>query len=340
MSSANPEVTTAPAAPVQPDTILEADDSLEDEAYGTDSGTTYTSSISSSIMAYRKENGRTYHAYKDGSYFMPNDETENDRLDFQHAIFMRSLGGKLFLAPIADDVQEVLDAGTGTGIWAIDFADEYPRARVTGTDLSPTQPGFVPPNLSFYVEDMEAVWANNHKYDFIHGRMLNGSFQSMPLFFKQAFDNLKPGGYFEMQDLALPLRCDDDTMPPTSSLAQWSHHFCEAMGNMKRPVKGLAEKYKRMMEDAGFVDVVEVLHKWPTNSWPKNPKMKELGMWKMENFLQGLQGGTIAPFTRALGWTAAEVEVFLVGVRKDIQSRNVHAYFPMYFVYGRKPEAK
>ena len=71
---------------------------------------------------------------------VPNDELENDRLDFQHAIFQRTLGGKLHLAPIPKDVQNVLDVGTGTGIWAIDFADEYPSARVIGTDLSPIQP--------------------------------------------------------------------------------------------------------------------------------------------------------------------------------------------------------
>jgi methylase of polypeptide subunit release factors len=33
----------------------------------------------------------------------------------------------------------VLDIGTGTGIWAIDFADEHPEAEVIGTDLSPIQ---------------------------------------------------------------------------------------------------------------------------------------------------------------------------------------------------------
>jgi methylase of polypeptide subunit release factors len=31
------------------------------------------------------------------------------------------------------------DVGTGTGIWAIDFADQYNNAEVTGTDLSPIQ---------------------------------------------------------------------------------------------------------------------------------------------------------------------------------------------------------
>lgn len=30
---------------------------------------------------------------------------------------------------------------------ASDFADEYPDAEVIGTDISPIQPGWVPPNL-------------------------------------------------------------------------------------------------------------------------------------------------------------------------------------------------
>jgi hypothetical protein len=33
------------------------------------------------------ENGRTWHGYKDGKYFLPNDADEQDRLDFQHALW-------------------------------------------------------------------------------------------------------------------------------------------------------------------------------------------------------------------------------------------------------------
>lgn len=33
-----------------------------------------TTSIKSSILRYREENGRTYHRYKDGAYALPNDE--------------------------------------------------------------------------------------------------------------------------------------------------------------------------------------------------------------------------------------------------------------------------
>jgi len=51
-------------------------------------------------------------------------QTENDRLDLYHHIQTLRLGGELHLAPIGDHPQRVLDLGTGTGIWAIDFADK------------------------------------------------------------------------------------------------------------------------------------------------------------------------------------------------------------------------
>lgn len=53
------------------------------------------------------------------------------------------LDNKLGLAPPNDPnskAKRVLDVGTGTGIWAIDYADEHPEAKVVGVDLSPIQP--------------------------------------------------------------------------------------------------------------------------------------------------------------------------------------------------------
>lgn len=66
-----------------------------------------------------------------------------DGPDLQHALFLRTFNDNLGFAPPNNpnaDVKNVLDIGTGTGIWAIDFADEHPEAQVTGVDLSPIQP--------------------------------------------------------------------------------------------------------------------------------------------------------------------------------------------------------
>ncbi|TEA17087.1 putative methyltransferase tdiE [Colletotrichum sidae] len=54
--------------------------------------------------------------------------------------------------------------------------------------------------------------------------------------------------------------------------------------------------------------------------------------------MAGIEGFSMAPFTRALNWSPQEVNVFLVDVRKDINDRGIHAYWPMYCIVGRKPE--
>lgn len=52
---------------------------------------------------------------------MPNDEEESDRLDLFHEMMRKIMSGKLFLAPITDQMTRAMDLATGTGIWAIDF---------------------------------------------------------------------------------------------------------------------------------------------------------------------------------------------------------------------------
>jgi hypothetical protein len=48
-----------------------------------------------------------------------------------------------------------------------------------------------------------------------------------------------------------------------------------------------------------------------------------------ENFSSSLSGLSMALYTRGLGWTAEETEVFLVDVRKSMKDTKVHGYYPM-----------
>jgi len=48
-----------------------------------------------------------------------------------------------------------------------------------------------------------------------------------------------------------------------------------------------------------------------------------------ENFSGGVQGLSMAIFTRGLGWSAEEVEAFLVDVRKDMKDTKIHGYYSM-----------
>jgi SAM-dependent methyltransferase len=105
-----------------------------------------TTSLTPSILDFKTENGRRYHAYREGTYYLPNDDKEADRLDLQHHVWRMTLDGALYVAPIPKTLGAALDLGCGTGIWAIEFAEEHPSATVIGVDLSPIQPAWVPPN--------------------------------------------------------------------------------------------------------------------------------------------------------------------------------------------------
>ncbi|KAG8362495.1 hypothetical protein FVEN_g62 [Fusarium venenatum] len=151
----------------------ESEEGDGDSALG-DGVASSTASITSSILEYRKFQGRTFHSEKyDTEYFAPNDEQQRESIDISHHYLLLLLDGKLSLAHLNNDLEKVLDIGTGTGIWAIDFADQYPNAEVIGTDLSPIQPSWVPPNVKFDLEDATRDWSwSENSFDFVHMRYL------------------------------------------------------------------------------------------------------------------------------------------------------------------------
>ncbi len=75
--------------------LIEVDSSSDvDSTLGEDQST-YTTSLRSSLLQSVSENGRGYHKYREGQYMLPEDEREQERLDMQHEMFLRTLGGKL-----------------------------------------------------------------------------------------------------------------------------------------------------------------------------------------------------------------------------------------------------
>jgi hypothetical protein len=91
------------------------------------------------------------------------------------------------------------------------------------------------------------------------------------------------------------------------------------------------------LRTAGFVNIEERIYKVPLGTWPRDPKMKTIGLYNRSMIYDGLQGISMGPFTRGLNWSTLEVEAFLMGVRKALMDITQHTYLPFHVVLGQKP---
>ncbi|KAL7269430.1 ATPase [Rhizina undulata] len=323
------------------DPALGGDSVYEDSDYksGLESDTT---SLISAARNYTFENGRRYHGYKEGKYMLPNDEPEQDRMDLLHHCCLLALQGELFIAPVGKDwkPQRILDIGTGSGIWAIDAADQYPMAEIIGIDLSPIQPNWVPPNAVFQVDDVEETWSfQENSFDFIHLRNMESSIIDWPKLCLQAWKALKPGGWVEVQCFCDYFVTDDDSLPASNSLTAWVDYFEKASAICGRECQTVAPAMAKRLTDVGYAEVSERVFKFPVGRWPKEKEAKTLGTCWRQHCLDGAEGISLAAFTRILGWEKEKVPEFLAGVYSDVKNPKYHTYTKFYCTYGRKPSA-
>ncbi|KAF9147711.1 hypothetical protein BG015_010600 [Linnemannia schmuckeri] len=140
-----------------------------------------TSSIPTSTLpewAYhsrRCDDGRTRHTVESAPYMLPNDLTESDRLDAQHYLVRFIFKGNynVQLNPDSPNLR-ILDVATGTGVWALEMAHEFPKAEIHGVDISAIFPTEIkPPNCHFQLCNIldGLPFPDNH-FDFIYQRLL------------------------------------------------------------------------------------------------------------------------------------------------------------------------
>ncbi|RSL84823.1 hypothetical protein CEP51_003664 [Fusarium floridanum] len=300
-----------------------------------------TASITSSILQYRNISGRTYHRdIGNAQYWGTNDEQQNESMDINHHVLTLVLDGALYLAPISKDIKKAIDVGTGTGIWAIDFAEAFPETEVIGTDVSPIQPSWVPPNLRFEIDDCTQDWTfAPNSLDYIHMRWLVGSIVDWPQLFKEAYKCLKPGGYIESHEALSRMDCDDGSIHEKSAMHQWGKFFVEGGKKIGRSFTIVEDGVQRKgMEEAGFVNIEERNFKVPIGGWPHDPKQKEIGRYAQATLEQDIEGYVLFMANTVEGWSKEEVEVYIRLLRRELHSGKMHPYYLQKVVWAQKPK--
>ncbi|KAF5578262.1 mRNA 3 end-processing YTH1 [Fusarium pseudocircinatum] len=297
-----------------------------------------TTSLTTSIFVSVAINGRTYQG-AEAQYWAPMDQLSLDMMEILYYVTFFALDSKLYLAPLErGHVSNVLDIGTGTGLWAIDFADDFPEANVTGTDISSIQPDWVPPNLQFEIDDFTKKWIFEAGRDFIHMRFLGGSVSDWRHLYENAFITTKSGGWIETHEFNPEFHSQNESIVDGSAIARWGTIFeegCKRLGTSFIPLP--SDVQAKHLEAVGFVDIQSRIIKVPIGSWPKERNLKNIGGLAKMSITGDIQGW-VGFMAHICEWKNSDIEDYCVQLSKELASTTAQLFYYQQIVWGRKPE--
>lgn len=201
----------------------------------------------------------------------------------------------------------------------------HTETDVIATDLSAIQPGYVPENLRFEIDDAENQWQFPHKFDYVHIRGMGGAIGDWPKLLQQAYENLNPGGFVEVLDFEAWASTDDNSLPEYSAYHQYQTLLSEASESFGK-LMNVSPKFQEYVQAAGFTNVAEDKRKIPLSPWPSDRKQRRMGRYMQMVMLESVEPYALALFTRAMGWNNTMVQAQLAGVRNDLKNMDYHVY--------------
>jgi hypothetical protein len=96
--------------------------------------------------------------------------------------------------------------------------------------------------------------------------------------------------------------------------------FYEVGNKLNRTFKFSDDSMDKWAAAAGFTNVEHKKFKIPYGTWPKDKKLKELGMYTGLYLEVSLDGFAIYPICQILGWSLEQVEVLVAKMRQGVKN--------------------
>ncbi|KAI0011410.1 S-adenosyl-L-methionine-dependent methyltransferase [Xylariaceae sp. FL0662B] len=303
--------------------------------------TTHTGSDTSSDdetvhERYIEAFGHKYHP--SGKIFLPFDKPEQQRMETQHRLYRLCLDGSLTATRLPLDVANILDLGTGTGVWAIEMAARYPQARIVGIDASPIQrKKAVPPNVTFEIGDVENPWPiPSGSLDFVHSRSIAGGVRDWVALFNQALEKLKPGGILEMTEIAIQFLDFDGKFGEAElcpGILATFRSLSEKVGIDFHPSPRAPD---RLLE-TGFEKIVQRTEILPLGNWAADDKLKARQTLMNEIATKHFDNHCALLFQSG-GYKKEDLDALIPTFWKDIEENSPRPYMTAVFTTARKPQ--
>lgn len=97
------------------------------------------------------------------------------------------------------------------------------------------------------------------------------------------------------------------------------------------------QKLPESLRGNGFVNVQQKVFHVPIGDWPRDPRMRTIGGYLREVIMNFASAMAARPFVE-FGMEKTEIDDLLSSVRDALSDRSIHAYIPMYYVWGQKPQ--
>ncbi|KAG8988849.1 hypothetical protein FRB94_002187 [Tulasnella sp. JGI-2019a] len=297
----------------------------------------------SNTNSTREAYGRTFSTLHE-SYILPVDRTEHKRLDGQHELIRLRYGGlylrgddvRRVLAPRPGYIPKVLDIGTGSGIWAVEMAYEFPDAQVLGIDIVQPKPSMPPPpNCQFKLHDANRGFDElDMSFDLVNIRCAHQAMTSQTDLVASIVKILRPGGLFlslegspdvfdEVTGLITAEQEEEPGFSWTAKLLSTFVQLCLRRNPSSIDVPNMPIWLKKMdcWEEAGGGRV-----RFPVGSWEQDEREKEIGKMMLDGTIEFINLG-VRPTMESGGYPSDIVDTLIENTFKEIKEQQRHLYF-------------